>query len=70
VVTTDITQTTTPPSACKGLSSYAIAPLTQVWANPEIFPKALFLRRLLHKRQLGKQQFQALTTVRDFLKTP
>ena len=64
VVTTDVTQMTTLPSACKGLSSYAIAPLTQAWANAEIFQKALFLERLLHKRRsrlfllLDRQSFR------------
>ena len=43
VVTTDVTQMTTQPSAYKGLSSYAIAPFTKPWANAEIFPKTLFL---------------------------
>jgi len=39
VVTTDVTQMTTLPSACKGLSFYAIAPLTQPWTNAKVLTK-------------------------------
>jgi hypothetical protein len=54
VVITDVTQMTTLPSAYKGLSFYAIAPLTQPWIFSSLLFKAI--RRLCSKRYCWQSQ--------------